>query len=137
MNWYTPDMNDGRSIFVFGSNRAGRHGKGAAAYAENHWGAIYGVGEGRQGQAYGIPTKDYVLATLPLDAIKQHVKTFLSYAQHNPSLRFLVTEIGCGLAGYLPNEIAPMFAAAPTNCVLTDNFRAVLDGADRLLRRRI
>lgn len=130
MNWFKPDMNDGRTIFVFGSNSAGRHGAGAAAYAENHWGAIYGRGEGRQGQAYGIPTKDHVLATRSLEQIKISVDTFLDYARAHPRLRFLVTEIGCGLAGYTPKDIAPMFADAPENCVLTDIFQAVLRASE-------
>jgi len=126
MNWYQPEMNDGQTIFVFGSNRAGRHGAGAAAAAENQWGAIYGHGEGRQGQSYGIPTKDHVLHTLPLAQIKISVDTFLGYARAHSGLRFLVTEIGCGLAGYTSKDIAPMFADAPDNCVLTDSFRAVI-----------
>lgn len=130
MNWFKPDMNDGRTIFVFGSNSAGRHGAGAAAYAENHWGAIYGRGEGRQGQAYGIPTKDHVLSTRSLEQIKLSVDTFLDYARAHPRLRFLVTEIGCGLAGYTPKDIAPMFADAPENCVLTDIFQAVLRASE-------
>lgn len=126
MNWFTPEMNDGSNVFVFGSNSAGRHGAGAASYAENHWGAIYGCGEGRQGQAYGIPTKDHVLATRSLEHIKVSVDTFLDYARRHPRLKFLITEIGCGLAGYSPKYIAPLFVNAPANCVFTDSFKAVL-----------
>ena len=126
MNWFQPEMNDGKTIFVFGSNSAGRHGAGAASYARNHWGAIYGHGEGRQGQAYGIPTKDHVLATRSLERIKISVDTFLEYARAHSGLRFLVSEIGCGLAGYTPKYIAPLFADAPTNCVLTDIFQAII-----------
>lgn len=110
-------------IFVFGSNLAGRHGKGAALYARKHRGAKYGVGEGRQGNAYAIPTKDARLCPLPLCEIKRNVATFLIYAAANPTLRFQVTAIGCGLAGYKPSEIAPMFAGAPRNCDLPSEFR--------------
>lgn len=67
-------------IFVFGSNLAGRHGKGAALYAREHYGAVYGVGVGPTGSAYAIPTKDGKLRTLPLDQIKKHVDAFLAYA---------------------------------------------------------
>lgn len=126
MNWFTPEMNDGKHVFVFGSNMQGRHGKGAADYAQNFWGAIYGRGEGRQGMAYALPTKGTPYTTLRLEEIEGHVNTFLEYARRHPRLKFLVTEIGCGHAGYSPKYIAPMFADAPENCILTDSFKAVL-----------
>lgn len=127
MNWFTPEMNDGLNIFVFGSNRQGRHGKGAAKYAEDHWGAIYGRGEGRQGMAYALPTKQEPYTTLRLEEIQDHVETFLKYARRHQRFKFLITEIGCGLAGYSPKYIAPLFVNAPSNCVFTDSFRVVLD----------
>lgn len=96
-------------IFVFGSNKAGRHGKGAAKTARMKFGAEYGVGIGRTGDCYAIPTKDYSLNVLPLSEIEIHVNEFLTYAIRNPKLKFLVTEIGCGYAGYYPSEIAPLF----------------------------
>jgi hypothetical protein len=105
-------------IFVFGANRAGRHGKGAAKHALDHYGAIYGQGEGRQGNSYGIPTKDEHIKTLPLVEIKRHVETFLAYAGAKMGERFLVTAIGTGLAGYRHAQIAPMFRTAPRNCIL-------------------
>lgn len=113
-------------IFVFGSNLAGRHGKGAALYARQHHGAIYGVGAGPQGSSYAIPTKGHKLEVLPIDVIKTHVDDFLEYATHNPHLQFQVTAIGCGLAGYKPTQIAPLFRLAPSNCQLPDEFRQVL-----------
>lgn len=113
-------------VFVFGSNLAGRHGKGAALAAFQLHGAIYGQGEGRQGNSYGIPTKDGRLRTLPLDAIAENVRTFLGYALRNPSTKFRVTAIGCGLAGYSPSDIAPFFKGAPKNCVLPQEFVEVL-----------
>lgn len=111
-------------IFVFGSNLAGRHGKGAALNARQHHGAVYGVGVGRTGNAYAIPTKDRALRVLPLAEIAPHVAAFVAYARENPSLWFEVTRIGCGLAGYRDAEISPMFASAPANCLLPDGWRA-------------
>jgi len=105
-------------IFVFGSNLAGRHGKGAALCAKNIHGAKYGVGVGRTGNAYAIPTKDERLQTLSLDRIANYVAKFLEYAKAHPDLDFEVTKIGCGLAGYREQDIKPMFAGASSNCYL-------------------
>lgn len=110
-------------IFVFGSNLAGRHGKGAALHARQHYGAVYGVGVGRTGNAYAIPTKDGQLRTLPIPTIAGHVTTFMAYAHAHPELTFEVTRIGCGLAGYSDHQIAPLFRGAPTNCVLPEGWR--------------
>jgi hypothetical protein len=103
-------------IFVFGSNLAGRHGKGAALHARQYYEANYGVGRGPTGKAYAIPTKDENLKTLPLMTIGIEVRKFLEYAREHQELHFLVTRIGCGLAGYTNEEIAPMFQGAPSNC---------------------
>lgn len=113
-------------VFVFGSNLAGRHGKGAALFARQHRGAIYGKGEGPQGNSYAIPTKDENLRTLPLDAIEFYVDVFIGYAQVRTDLTFQLTPIGCGLAGYKPVQIAPMFREVPPNVILPDEFREVL-----------
>lgn len=110
-------------IFVFGSNEAGRHGAGAALAARRHHGAVYGVGVGRTGDAYAIPTKDRELRTLPIAAIARHVAQFIAYARNHPELSFQVTRIGCGLAGYRDKDIAPLFANAPANCRLPDGWR--------------
>jgi len=109
-------------IFVFGSNLAGVHGAGAARYALENHGAIWGRGEGRQGNSYGIPTKDENIETLPLWRIRAFVKRFLLYAETSPDLSFQVTAIGCGLAGYRPQDIGPMFKGAPKNCHLPAEF---------------
>lgn len=111
-------------IFVFGSNLAGRHGKGAALCARNTHGAEYGVGIGRTGNAYAIPTKDERIRTLPLEQIALYVSNFLDFACANPDLEFEVTKIGCGLAGYKEHQIAPMFKNAPDNCHLPDFWRS-------------
>lgn len=113
-------------IFVFGSNLAGRHGKGAALEARLHHGAIYGQGIGLQGRSYAIPTKDASLRTLNLPTITQHVATFIRFARDNQSLIFNVTRIGCGLAGYKDQHIAPMFKDAPNNCILDQRWRTYL-----------
>ena len=93
-------------IFVFGSNLSGFHGGGAAALAMK-WGAIWGQGVGLQGQTYAIPTMEGGAET-----IKPYVDEFLAFAKQHPELKFLVTEIGCGIAGFTPKEIAPLFRAA-------------------------
>ncbi|MEQ1494474.1 MAG: hypothetical protein ABL912_01760 [Novosphingobium sp.] len=103
------------TVFVFGSNLAGRHGKGAALEARMKWGAEYGVGRGRTGNAYAIPTKGYRLEVLPLSEIRSHVRGFVEYAMASPDLEFHVTAIGCGLAGYKHHQIAPMFMGCPSN----------------------
>lgn len=110
-------------IFVFGSNLAGRHGKGAALYALEHKGAIYGRGVGPQGNSYAIPTKGYRLQTLPLESIKGYVIQFIVYALVHSTEEFEVTRIGCGLAGYKDEQIAPMFKNAPPNCHLPEGWR--------------
>jgi hypothetical protein len=114
-------------VFVFGSNQRGRHGAGAAKWALQHRGARYGQGNGRQGNSYAIPTKDYSLKTLPLRSIAASVGEFLIYATDNLGLNFQVTPIGCGLAGYKPEQIAPMFRGAPPNCTLPKEFLEVLN----------
>lgn len=115
-------------IFVFGSNLAGRHGKGAALYARQYHGAIYGRGEGWQGNSYAIPTKDERIRTLPLWAIDQYVQTFVSFARANRDMTFRLTPIGCGLAGYTPEQIAPMFKGAPSNVIIPDEFKPWVEG---------
>lgn len=100
-------------VFVFGSNKAGRHGKGAAKFACDRFGAEYGQPEGLQGNSYAIPTKDFnVQYGLPIDEIKMYVDLFLELAKHRPDLYFYVTEIGCGYAGFKPEHIAPLFEEA-------------------------
>ena len=117
-------------IFVFGSNQSGRHGKGAARTAMG-WGAKYGQAEGLQGRTYGIPTvNSSVSRTLSIKEIEPYVQRFIQFAQANPTLIFLVTEIGCGLAGLTPKEMAPLFAEAKSigNIYLPMRFWHKLDG---------
>jgi hypothetical protein len=93
-------------IFVFGSNSEGFHGGGAARLAMK-WGALWGQGVGLQGQTYAIPTMFGTAAE-----IKPYVDEFLSFAKAHPELKFLVTEIGCGIAGFTPDDVAPLFQPA-------------------------
>ncbi len=109
-------------IFVFGSNYAGRHGRGAARTALDLFGAKRGQGWGFMGQSYGIPTKDWNLKVLSLKAINWEVGYFLDDAGHEDNLTFLVTPIGCGLAGYEPKDIAPMFKKRTANVILPASF---------------
>lgn len=114
-------------IFVFGSNLAGRHGAGAAKFARENHGAIYGYGEGIQGNSYAIPTKDIDIKTLPLEEIKKFVEEFKKFAAENDRYEFNVTRIGCGLAGYKDHQIAPMFRGSPSNCNLPREWRVFLE----------
>jgi len=108
---------DNKSIFVFGSNEGGVHGAGAAHFAMS-LGASMGQGFGQSGNTFAIPTKDWTMQQLDLQTIKFYVDRFIVYAKEMgnryPSLfkdvKFYVTKIGCGLAGYTPEDIAPLFA---------------------------
>lgn len=94
-------------IFVFGSNLQGYHGGGAARLAMNQWGAVWGQGTGLQGQTYAIPTMQGGIGT-----IRPYIDQFIKFAQNDPEKTFLVTEIGCGIAGFRPADIAPLFKNA-------------------------
>lgn len=113
-------------IFVFGSNREGRHGKGAALEALQNWGAIYGIGEGLQGYSYAIPTKSTPYKSLQLEEIRSHVNNFINFACNNPQLQFILTPIGCGLAGFTPKHIAPLFNSVPSNVIIPEEFTPFL-----------
>jgi hypothetical protein len=115
------ELND-NEIFVFGSNEAGIHGAGAAKLAREKFGAIGGEGFGLYGRSYAIPTKDYDIITLNLERIGLYILAFIADAKKHNNLNFLVTEIGCGLAGYNPKDIAPFFKNAPENVFLPKRF---------------
>lgn len=109
-----------KQCFVFGSNEAGVHGAGAARVAHEKHGARWGKGFGHYGDSFAIPTKDMSIMTLDLTVIRKYVEAFLQYASVHKDLTFKVTRIGCGLAGYTDQEIAPMFWEAPSNCLFDD-----------------
>ena len=93
-------------IFVFGSNLAGMHGGGAARLAYQRFGAVWGQGVGLQGQSYAIPTMQGGVET-----IQPYVDEFIEFAKQHPQLKFLVTEIGCGIAGFSPSEICLLYTS--------------------------
>ena len=119
---YTPDHITSlaqNEVFVFGSNLQGSHGGGAAAAAVRYFGAIWGQGVGMQGQSYAIPTMHG-----GVEAIKPYVDEFIEYARQHPELTFLVTRIGCGIAGFKDEQMAPLFKDCLTleNVVLPKSF---------------
>ena len=107
-------------VFVFGSNASGAHGGGAARFALDRFGAVWGQSEGLQGQSYGIDTMS------GLGVFEEHVGRFLEFARSHPELRFLVTEVGCGIAGYTPDQVAGFFREAPENVLLPESFTRAL-----------
>ena len=110
-------------VFVFGSNVNGYHGGGAALTALQKFGAIWGQGEGLQGQSYGIPTMEGI------DSMKAAIERFILFAKEHRELIFLVTPIGCGIAGYKPEEVAPFFRSAIDleNVYLPESFWVILE----------
>lgn len=110
-------------VFVFGSNLAGYHGGGAARAAYKKFGAVWGQGVGMQGQSYAIPTMQGV------ETIKPYVDEFIDFAREHSELVFLVTRIGCGIAGFRDEQIAPLFAEALNmeNVVMPRSFVEVLE----------
>lgn len=109
-------------IFVFGSNKDGKHDGGAARTALNHFGAIYGQSSGLQGQSYGVNTMS---GRFRMEA---DIRTLIRFSERRPDLCFLVTELGCGIAGYIPEEVAPVFknAILHKNIYLSERFWKVL-----------
>ena len=119
---YISELKDGE-IFVFGSNIAGQHGGGAARLAYNQFGAEWGVGVGLTGQTYAIPTMHG-----GVDAIAPYVDEFIEFARQNSNMKFYVTRIGCGIAGFRDEEMAPLFREAlnVSNIVLPESFYNIL-----------
>ena len=111
-------------IFVFGSNLAGAHGGGAARMAYESFGAVWGQGVGLQGHSYAIPTMQGGVGT-----IAPYVDQFIAFAQAPPEYTFLVTPIGCGIAGFTPEDIAPLFAHAIhiDNILLPESFAQIIN----------
>lgn len=105
-------------IFCFGSNQLGRHGKGSALFAKMYHGAVQGIGEGLQGNSYALPTKiePYILMTL--EQVRDSVNRFIEFANSRSDLTFQVVKVGCNHAGFIEDEIIPLFKDAPSNCLL-------------------
>lgn len=109
-------------IFVFGSNLAGRHGKGAALHAKHYYGAEEGNGHGLQGNSYAIPTKNEKLRTLPLLQIKKYIDVFTMHCIKHKKAEYYLTPIGTGLAGYSQKQIYALFSVHIVNVVLASSW---------------
>ena len=124
---YTPELINSladNEVFVFGSNLRGWHQGGAAKHAQRYFGAVWGQGVGLQGQSYAIPTMQG-----GVDTIKPYVDEFIAFAKEHQELRFLVTKIGCGIAGFKEEDIAPLFkdAIEQDNIILPYDFVKNID----------
>ena len=131
---YTPDYIDTlppKQIFVFGSNALGYHTGGASGTARKKFGAVWGQAEGLQGQCYAIPV-DYGKNVRKDNEVKAAVDRFIVFAKEHTDLFFLVTRVGCGIAGYHDEEIAQFFidALELKNVSLPKSFVEALGGGD-------
>ena len=113
-------------FFVFGSNKAGKHGLGTALTARMKYGAEMGQGFGLQGQSLAIPVKDEQLKLLPLEEIKTYVDLFIDFAKTNFDKRFFVTPVGTALGEYRAQDIAPLFKGVSDNCRLPPEWEEIL-----------
>lgn len=111
---------EANEVFVFGSNAEGHHGGGAALIAHRHFGAVWGEGHGHHGRTYAIDTMS------GLDVLAAEAQTFRDYAAAHPELRFLLTPVGCGIAGYHPDQVAPLFTGLPGNVTVPRSFMPFL-----------
>lgn len=126
---FTPEMIEElneNEVFVFGSNKEGQHIGGAAAFAMEKFGAIWGEGEGLFGQSYALPTMD----DDDPNCVKPYVGRFIQFAKDHKDLTFYVTPVGCGIAGFTPEEIAPFFKETldMDNVILPKSFVSVIFG---------
>lgn len=115
------------TVFVFGSNLAGTHAGGAAKTALLHFGAVKGVGRGWSGQSYAIPTMNEHLQQMPLSQIQHYIEDFKIYTKNHPKIKYFVTSVGCGVAGYKVEEIAPMFKGISKNVIFPASFRPFVE----------
>lgn len=115
-----------KMVFVFGSNDAGMHGAGAALFAYKEKGARYGKSYGHYGDSFAIPTKDENIESLPIERIAQYVQGFLAYAKGHRKVKFQVTRIGCGLAGFADADMAKLFIGASKNVLFDEEWRPYL-----------
>lgn len=115
------------TVFVFGSNLAGTHAGGAAKTALLHFGAIKGVGRGWSGQSYAIPTMNEHLQQMPLSQIQHYIEDFKIYTKNHPKIKYFITSLGCGVAGYKVEEIAPMFKGISKNVIFPASFRPFVE----------
>ena len=111
-------------VFVFGSNLMGIHGAGAARYALERCGAGWGLGRGKFGRSYALPTCRVPGDPLTLDQLRRETDAFLAHAESNPDERYFVSRVGCGLAGFPEETVAELFRLAPSNCDLPPGWRS-------------
>ena len=130
-------------VFVFGSNLEGKHYGGAAKFAVMRFGAEMGNPQGLQGQSYAIPTLETpgggpMATKLPLSQIRQYVNEFADFAKSNPDMFFYVTPIGCGIAGFTEQEMAPLFQCCVglDNVALPQSFIDVIGEGDEMVESR-
>lgn len=118
---------DTDTVFVFGSNLAGQHAGGAARTAHQHFGAVWGVGRGWSGQSFAIPTMNEHLQQMPLSQIEHYIDDFKIYAKNHSKNKYFLTAVGCGIAGYTVEEIAPMFKGISKNVIFPVSFRPFVE----------
>ena len=114
-------------VFVFGSNISGIHGAGAALVAKKVFGAEQFVGVGKTGNSYAIPTKDKRIKVLPLNTIIKYIEQFKEFTHSQPNLKFWITRVGCGLAGYHDTQITSLFKGCNINCVFAQEWKPYLE----------
>lgn len=119
------------NIFVFGSNLQGRHGKGAALHAKLHYGAKNGVAEGLTGSAYALPTKNTPYKNMSFEELSVHAEKFVIFSKQRQDLTFLLTKIGCGLAGFNEKEVSKLFNSCLDNVLLVDEKENVISKANK------
>ncbi|KAA8735425.1 hypothetical protein F4V57_01085 [Acinetobacter qingfengensis] len=114
-------------IFVFGSNLAGNHYRGAAKTALENFGAMQGVGRGWSGQSFAIPTKNEHDQAMPLHQIQHYIDDFKIYTRNHAKLTYFVTGVGCGSTGFHLQDIAPLFKGISENVILPSRFKQFLE----------
>jgi len=123
---HTPDnieKLEPNQVFVFGSNLAGRHGAGAARVALEKFGAKYGIGEGLQGQSYAFPTLDSYFRKVPVLTLKMAVYNLYQTCHLNPDKEFLLTKVGCGIAGFDEDYMKSLFyEPRPANLIFPEGW---------------
>lgn len=115
-----------KRIYVFGTNTLGFHNRGISLIAYSKYGAQWGKCFGHYGDSFAIPVVDRDIQPLPLETIENFIKGFIAYAETHPKRNFLVTRIGCGIAGYTNKDIAPLFASSPLNCIFDEEWKSWL-----------
>lgn len=114
-------------VFVFGSNLAGNHHKGAAKIAYDYFGAMMGSGRGWAGQSFAIPTQNEHLQAMPIHQVEHYIHDFKIYTQNHPKFTYFVTAIGCGSTGFAVQDIAPLFKGISDNVILPIRFKPFLE----------